>query len=112
MAANLAPRTLQHQRIEVTLDSTVRPDLFPGPVERHTPIDADDVCAECADPVEHSACSRAEVNHGDAGLPRRLDDLLVMRRDVTGVIVWAERPDPRIEQLYSRRARLNLLDQV
>src|SRR5437879_2035697 len=57
-------RPEQHRGVEVSLDASVVPDSLPSLVERHTPVQRDDVRARACDGLQQAGGIGPEVDPG------------------------------------------------
>ena len=91
-------RREQQRRIEVALDGAVVADALPRLVERHAPVDADDVAAGLAHLAQDRAtCRSPKWIVGTPAAVERLEDPPRVRQDELAVVVAgsARRPTSR-----------------
>src|SRR5262245_50516976 len=103
------PRGGADRRIEVALDRPVGADSLPGAIERDAPVDADRVAPGIPHRVEQLARPNAEVDRRDREVLQHRAGPRLHRRLI---VIWAQGPGPRVEQLHDLRAGLDLREQV
>ena len=74
-AEHAMARAEQERRVEVALDGAVGAELLPGDVERHAPVDADDVAAGRGEVGQDRRRAGAEMNRRHAGRLQGGEDL-------------------------------------
>ena len=111
-AFEFGSRGEQGCRIEIPLHGGVWPKLFPAPIERCAPVEANHVAAGVFHQRQKSRRVRAEVNHRNAGRAHFAQNQLRVRQNVFAVIVRTERAHPAIEELNRLRPGVYLRDEV
>src|SRR6266513_1441141 len=112
----LGGRRQERDGLEVALDGTLA-DAGPGGIERHSPIDTDDVAAGGREVFEERRGPRAEVNYRNICGTRERERFPAVRLDVGAIVVGRETADPAIEHLQrlrtgARLGRQKLADEI
>ena len=98
----------QHRGVEVALHRVAGADAAGGLVQRHPPVDTDDVGARVADQRQQLAGADAEVDPRDVVGRHRVEDGARVRQHPLGVVGGRQHPGPRVEQLHRGGAGLDL----
>ena len=101
----------QRGGIEVALHADVGADGGPAGVERHAPVEPDDVAAGLPHERQQRGGPGAEVNRRHAG-SQRADHRARVRQHVLAIVVGPERADPGVEELDRLRAGVDLAVEV
>jgi hypothetical protein len=93
------PRSKCESRIKVPLKGDVRGDPCPSDVERHPPINADDVCTRAGHEAKEFTSSNTEMNARNIKVGNFGEDALTVRKHELLIIGRAQRSGPRVEDL-------------
>ena len=91
------PRSKAARRIEVPLHRPARPDALACSVKRHSPVNADDICAGFTHQVQQLACPDAEMDTRDSEVGDTFEDAAASGHHETLVVGWGESACPAVE---------------
>ena len=95
-------------RIQVALEGDVRPDPSRRHLQRHPPVDADDIRARARHQAEQLAGPHSEMDAGDAQIGEAFEDPPRRWQRELGVLGRRESTDPAVEELYGPGPGLDL----